>query len=113
MIGPAFEVHVVDHGSRRQVVVRGEIDIKTAPELETALIDLTAAPVVVDLSDVGFIDSTGLRVLAMARSRAEADGGRLVVCTPEDSPVLRTMRLAGLATDFDVIAHLDELTGAE
>ena len=112
MIGPTFEVQTVDHGSQRHVVVRGEIDIKTAPELETALIELAAHQVVVDLSDVGFIDSTGLRVLAMARSRSDSDGGRLIVCTPEDSPVLRTMRLAGLATDFEVIAHPDELTGA-
>ncbi|HVR33579.1 MAG TPA: STAS domain-containing protein [Acidimicrobiia bacterium] len=109
MIGPIFEVETVERGSRRQVVVRGEIDLKTAPELDEALDGLKADPLVVDMTDVTFIDSTGLRVLVMARSRVEGDGGRFVVCAADGSAVVRTMRLAGVASDFHVVASCDEL----
>jgi anti-sigma B factor antagonist len=111
VIGPTFELEHIDGGEQRHLVVRGEIDIKTAPQLETALDDVpAAATVLVDMTEVAFIDSTGLRVLALARSRLEAGNGHLVVCASEESPVLRTMRLAGLLTDFHVIADPAELT---
>ncbi len=115
MIGPTFELRSVERDSHLALIVRGEIDIKTAPELESKLSDEAAASglVVVDVSDVGFIDSIGLRVLATARARLEGDGGQLVVCAPPDSAVLRTMRLAGLIDDFQVITDPRELSGAE
>lgn len=113
MIGPQFELETFDTEPVRRLVLRGEIDVKTAPRLEAALSDATAHTVLVDLSDVGFIDSTGLRVLAMGRARLESEDRHLVVCAPDDSVVLRTMRLAGLAGDFRVVTDPAELTEAE
>ena len=113
MIGPQLELESFETTPVHRLVLRGEIDVKTAPRLESALSDTTAATVLVDLSDVGFIDSTGLRVLAMGRARFEADDRQLVVCAPDDSVVLRTMRLAGLGGDFKIVTDPAELTEAE
>lgn len=111
VIGPTFEIETVANGSRPEVVVHGEIDITSAPALDEALSGMHGDSVVVDLSQVTFIDSTGLRVLVMARTRLEADGSRLVLRAADDSPVVRTMRLAGLISDFQLVVDSDETAG--
>ena len=64
------------------VSVTGEVDSFTAPALEQELewvLGDGASNAVVDLAGVGFIDSTGLRVLLKALPRFEQRGGRLVL----------------------------------
>jgi len=64
------------------VQVRGEIDLYTAPRLwETidAMIAETPHELVVDLSDVTFIDSTGLSVLVRAHKRLRPVNGTVIV----------------------------------
>jgi anti-anti-sigma factor len=58
------------------VVVRGEHDLSTAPELERQLKAAleSGAAVAVDLMETTFIDSSVLRVLICARERADEDG---------------------------------------
>lgn len=83
------------------VVPRGDLDIATAPELEGWLDDLRreCADVVVDLSQVTFLDSSGLRVLWRARreARRTRTGLRLADPTP---PARRAIEAAGLADDL-------------
>jgi len=60
------------------VVVQGEVDVATAPTLFRALQDLRAGShVLVDMGNVGFIDSSGLRVLAAQALRMIDAGGSL------------------------------------
>lgn len=113
MIGPSIEVEEVAKDPHRHLVVRGEIDIKTAPELDVAIGETSQPMLLLEMVDVSFIDSTGLRVLALARERFADQGRKLVVAAPDDSAVVRTMRLAGLADDFQLIGRADELAGAE
>jgi anti-anti-sigma factor len=63
-------------GGERVVRLRGELDIDSAPDLERVLLRSRPARqrVVLDLSELEFMDSTGLRVLLRARAVAE-DGG--------------------------------------
>ncbi|MEI2784865.1 MAG: STAS domain-containing protein [Candidatus Nanopelagicales bacterium] len=69
------------------VAVTGELDVFTAPQLEVALQDQIGqghADLVVDLSGVEFLDSTGLGVMVKALKWArEAGGGLRVVATQE------------------------------
>lgn len=113
MIGPSLEIEEVGNDPHRHLVLHGEIDIKTAPDLQDAIEATAHAVLLIDMSDVSFIDSTGLRVLALARESFAEAGRRFVVVAPEDSAVVRTMRLAGLAGDFDVIDQPEDLTGVE
>ncbi|GAC1362957.1 MAG: hypothetical protein NVSMB32_03940 [Actinomycetota bacterium] len=62
--------------------VRGELDMSTAPALEEALAqpEAAAAPVlIVDLTHLDFIDSSGLRLLIAAHKRARTANRRLVL----------------------------------
>ena len=64
-----------DAGStgERVIRLRGELDIDSAPDLQRALLRLRPAQqrVVLDLSELKFMDSTGLRVLLRARAAAQ------------------------------------------
>jgi len=69
------------------VHVSGELDLATVPALREALLSLITADhpfVVVDLTDVSFIDSTALSALTMAHKRLSDQGGemRLVMTNP-------------------------------
>ncbi len=94
--------------------VRGEVDMATAPRLRQVLIDVLAASpsthLVVDLSGVEFIDSTGIGVIVGAHKRATARGGRLsaIVTTPA---VLRILQTTGLVQAWNVTASLEDALG--
>ena len=80
------------------VTASGEIDLSTAPLLRHRLLEVVAAGdlshLVVDLSRVPFIDSTGLGVLVGAHRRVAAAEGRMSVIATERT--LDTIRRAGV-----------------
>jgi anti-sigma B factor antagonist len=91
------------------VAVVGEIDVATAPELERALDEAGVAKrVVLDLSECGFIDSSGLRTLLGARSAAAAAGGSLVLVV-SDPGILRVFEVMAL---HELLEIHDTLAGA-
>ncbi|WBP84546.1 STAS domain-containing protein [Kitasatospora cathayae] len=76
----------------------GEIDLATAPRLRHRLAAALEAhrEVVLDLSEVTFMDCSGLRVLVQARNQADQYGGRLVL-RGVGRPVARLLKLTGLS----------------
>ena len=85
-----FEVTTSTEGGVATVVLGGELDIATAPLLDATLADVErngTGTVLLDLAQVQFIDSTGLRSLLSARQRAETAG--------------RKLRLANLTVDVE------------
>jgi anti-sigma B factor antagonist len=86
--------------------VNGEIDLYTAPrlhgELVTVLAGESAVHLVVDLSGVGFCDSTGMNVLLAAHRRAGENGGELKLASPRPA-VKKILQVTGLETVFTVI----------
>ena len=83
----------------------GEIDAHSAIALAEHLDPLPgdSGDVVIDLSGVGFVDSSGLRVLVEAHQRAEADSRRLVL-SGSTRPVLRLLEITGLMEYLNVEA---------
>ena len=82
MTVPAFELRVVRSEARLHLAPSGELDIATAPQLEQAISAATAEPVselVLDLRELTFMDSTGLRTLAQANVKAEQSGTALSI----------------------------------
>ena len=79
------------------LLLSGEIDAHAVISLATYLDPLpgTSGDVVIDLSGVMFVDSSGLRVLVEAHQRAEAEGRRLVL-SGSTRPVLRLLEITGL-----------------
>jgi anti-anti-sigma factor len=82
MTAPAFELRVVRGESRMHIAPSGELDIATAPQLEHAISEATSEPVselVLDLRELTFMDSSGLRTLAQANVKAEQAGTALSI----------------------------------
>lgn len=95
---PSFDLRVVHNGRSVRIAPCGELDIATTPELEQALADATADSVqeiVLDLRELTFMDSTGLRALAQANSRAEERGVTLsIIRGPRQ--IERVLEISGL-----------------
>ena len=91
--GPVFRVRE----QQGVVRVRGELDVATAASLEKLLLRPRKRGEVVqlDLTELGFMDSTGLRVLLRAQQAAER-GGWEVVLTGASAPVRRLFELSGV-----------------
>ena len=92
------------------IAVRGEVHVSTAPEFSERLNDAIATGktgVVIDMTDVEFIDSTGLSVLLNALRRVTRQQGRmaLVVTNPT---VLRLFEITRLDSTFDIAPSREE-----
>jgi anti-sigma B factor antagonist len=93
------------------VVVSGDIDVVSAPSIEAALRQVEAqlegatgqlgATLVIDVTDVGFIDSSGLRALLSASRRNEQLDRRVVLRSPGIA-LKRLLDITGTATMFDL-----------
>ena len=99
--GPKFQIEVGTFGEHRLITVKGEIDMASAPGLQEAITEDPSTVVLVDLSGVGFMDSTGLRSLLISRDHL-ADGGGTLRLVYEDGPVQRIIDLTGLADRFEI-----------
>jgi len=108
---PTFELSIEEVDDTTAVVrVSGEIPLAPAPEFSARLSDVLAegrTAVVVDLTEVGFIDSTGLSVLLNALRRTTRAGGTLtLVCT--NPTVLRLFEVTRMDTTFTIVDSRDE-----
>jgi anti-sigma B factor antagonist len=78
--------------------LRGELDLASAPRLGEELARIEAqhpAEMVIDLSSLEFLDSTGLRLLVMANERASTNGTKLAFLRGPDA-VARLFELTGV-----------------
>lgn len=93
-----------DVGDQLVLTVSGEVDLATAGELESAILDCMRGGtgfVLVDLRGVTFIDASGLRALLAARDRAERSETQLSVLTGD--AVRRLLELLDLTNPFDYV----------
>ena len=89
------------------IVVHGDIDVAGGPILEAALLRREGDDVIViDLGDVYFIDSSGLRSLLGASRRSRARGAAVVLkrVGPE---VLRLLEITGTTSNFSIETNRD------
>src|SRR4051794_26598860 len=79
------------------VHVAGELDLASVPELEKVLhgLEHECVRIVLDLSHLGFIDSTGLRLAVIEHHRSMMDGFEFAI-VGATGPVLEVLRLTGL-----------------
>ncbi|WP_421118627.1 STAS domain-containing protein [Aquihabitans daechungensis] len=93
-----FQVEVDRSGSHLRLVVEGEVDARTAPDLLDAFHEGNRPPaaiVQVDLSAVSFFDSSGLVALQRLHQQATATGDSFAIVDPSPS-VERILQLTGL-----------------
>jgi anti-anti-sigma factor len=106
-----FAVVDVVLGPAAGVAICGEIEIATAADLSAALdeaIRTTAGPFVIDLANVGFVDSTGIACLMRARALLGRDDRTLgLICPPGSTR--RVLDLVGMDELVALYASRDEV----
>ncbi|QKG85450.1 STAS domain-containing protein [Kroppenstedtia pulmonis] len=87
----------------KTLIVSGEVDVFTAPQLREKLMPLCReySAVYLDLSQVGYMDSTGLGVLIGAYKALRAQGGRLVL-VGLNPRLNRLLKITGLTEIIDI-----------
>jgi anti-sigma B factor antagonist len=102
--GDDFRISVRDDAGRKTVTVEGEVDVATAPALRDELyrlIEQGTSEVVVDLSGMDFIDSTGLGVFVGALKRARESGGGIELRGLQPS-ARKVFDITGLSSAFTI-----------
>jgi anti-anti-sigma factor len=96
------------------VALEGELDLAGAAALEQELWKLESEPpaaIVLDLRAVEFMDSSGLRVIAVASRRAE-DAGRRLALVPGSEQVMRVFDITRMRERLDFVSEPEEVTRA-
>jgi len=114
-LSPQYRIAIVDADGDGGVTVAlgGEVDLACVCELRETLdtaIDTSLGDVTIELSDVSFLDSSGLTVLVAAHRRLTATARRLTVRNPS-RPVCRVFELSGLLDVLDVQPPASDPTG--
>ncbi|MBT8202350.1 MAG: STAS domain-containing protein [Acidimicrobiia bacterium] len=107
-----IDIDVAEKADWTIVTVVGEIDLASAPNLESTLADRIGSGVklIVDLDRVTFIDSTGLRVLISSHREVENHGGSFAV-VPGSGPVARLLDLTGVDQQMPIHNSVESVTG--
>jgi anti-sigma B factor antagonist len=106
----SIDLKTEDGGETLLFKLRGSLDLATAPTVRAALSEAAekgSQHLIVDLTQLEFLDSTGLGVLIGAHRRAAEHGGslRLIV---SDGPISRLLNITGLIAVFSVYHSLDD-----
>jgi anti-sigma B factor antagonist len=106
---------VLDDGVR-VVSVRGELDLGTAPDLEGPLEQAVAdaEPLLLDLSQCDFIDSTGIAMIVRAWQRldgGDGEGTPVVICSGNEQ-VRRVLEITGLELSIPIYSSREEALAA-
>jgi len=110
LVDLTIDVH--EEPSATVVTVGGELDVHTAPSLQAALAALdSSGRIIVDLTGVSFLDSTGLSVFVNALVDARERQATLVVVASAPR-VVKVFTLTGLDSALSLHSTLDEALGA-
>lgn len=99
-----FEVKSVQVGDDLCVLVSGELDLGSADRLEEGIrvAEKTAArAIVIDLTNLRFMDSSGLNVLLNAHARSRRDGDRIRFLPSKYDAVRQLVAVTGASRIFD------------
>ncbi|MEI6624372.1 MAG: STAS domain-containing protein [Actinomycetes bacterium] len=108
-----LEISSSRRGGACVVTLVGEVDVYTAPALRISLVDATesgCSAIIVDMSDVDFIDSSGLGVLVSILKRVSEQDSTLTIVSDREI-VLKVFRVTGLDRVFPIVPTLAEATG--
>jgi len=109
-----MQISTSRNGGAARVELKGEFDLGSAPDVERELSDLERDGhhlIVLDLRELTFIDSTGLRSILAADARARREGRRVVV-VPGPPTVHRVFRIALLDQRLEFVEDPESPQGA-
>jgi anti-sigma B factor antagonist len=92
-----LDVEIGEAGDVRVVRLGGELDLASAPRLTELLDEVVAPRVVIDLSGLAFIDSSGVAALVRALRQMDRDGQTLTLTRPSHT-VVRVFEILGISS---------------
>ena len=106
-----MDINIKRDGSNSVVYVTGEIDLYTSPKLREAILDLFGKrqqeKVVLNLSDVPYIDSSGIASLVEGLQAAKAKQARFVLVGLNEGP-RHVLELTKLLNVFEIAPSEEE-----
>ena len=105
MSSSPFAVTIEEQEGAIRVALSGELDISTAQQLEDDLKRVEAQRpelIVLDLRDLAFMDSTGLRLLILADQRAKEEGRRVAIGRGNEM-IQRVLHLTRLDERLEIV----------
>ena len=109
-----LEIKKRQDGTITILEIEGEVDLYSSPNLRTELLDLTKAKskaVLIDLSNVKYMDSSGVATLVEALQQVGKYGGKLKLVNLREA-VKDVFELSRLDKVFDIYQDMDEAKGA-
>jgi len=102
-------------GPRAIVALPGEIDITNSAAIKASLLLVLDGPglVIADMTGTTFCDSSGLRMLIVARDRAAASGCTLRIVIRPDSSVARSLAILGMDRVLPIYASVADAMPAD
>lgn len=97
------------------IAITGELDMATAPQLQTHVAELLTGGhnrLVFDLAKVSFCDSTGLSVFVRAKNNCADAGGEIRLAAPQRG-VLRILEVSGLVDVLPTFPDVDQAIAAD
>jgi anti-sigma B factor antagonist len=110
-----FAVQTHSTGRAITLALTGELDLVSSPAMERVMDDLSrsdAELIIVDLSGLEFMDSTGLHLLIRVQQRAQEAGRRFALIRGREA-VQRLFELTGLADSLTVVDSAEQLLEAD
>jgi anti-sigma B factor antagonist len=104
VVGPDLVLTTQTEDGASVIAIKGELDAYTAPAVEELIGKLLSehtTKIVLDLSETGFLDSSGLRAILTAHRRLGSEQGSLTLRSPSE-PVTRLLEITGLSDHFTV-----------
>jgi stage II sporulation protein AA (anti-sigma F factor antagonist) len=110
-----LEVDIDERDGLIRIELRGELDLATAPQVEEALEGAESGEpplIALDLSQLSFLDSSGLRTIVAADGRAREAGRRLTVVKGPEA-VQRVFTITGLEDRLELVEDASALPAGE
>jgi anti-sigma B factor antagonist len=105
-----FEIREESDGGATRASLSGELDVRTAVTLSQRVDEMLANgahALTLDLSDLAFMDSTGLRLLIELNSRAEREQWPLQLIAPKHEGAALVLRVTGADTALPFVDGAD------
>lgn len=106
-----LDLNAREHGSVTVLTLTGELDISSAGRVEKELTraeERRPGALVLDLSQLDFMDSTGLRIVVSADARARERGSRFAVVRGPDA-VQRIFRITRLDERLEMVDSVEQV----
>ena len=100
-----MEITITQEGAKAIIALNGKLSVATSPDLEAAISGLPESTneFVIDLSQLEYISSAGLRVLVSTEKLANQRSGSMVLLHPNDE-VNEVFEMTGLSEVFTIEA---------